>query len=302
VIPTLNEGAFIERCLSAIFDLDYPDEKICVVLVDNGSNDDTVQRAEKYPIRIISVPKRNISYARNRGAYEADSDLIAFLDADCVVSRNWLLNAVKNFSDLGIIAVGSYPSLIEKESNRLQIAISRISRGGDKPRKSSWLPSANFIVLKSIFDKVGGFDEKLETCEDSDIGYRLSEIGDLIWDPSVLVYHLREPRSFIELFSKELWRSRNSIKGTLRHGLRISEFPSLIAPIIFVFGWILVIFGTILNEIIAIGGIMLITLLVCLYTVRAYLKSGEHLFALSYYFVYFFARSISFIRSLIIKD
>ena len=82
VIPTLNEGPVIERCLKSLSEQTYKDFEI--VIVDSGSKDGTLRIARKYKSRIIDEPRRGVPLARNRGAREAKGDIVVCTDGDAV--------------------------------------------------------------------------------------------------------------------------------------------------------------------------------------------------------------------------
>ncbi len=80
VVPTLNEEAYIERCLMSLSSQDFPHE---IIVVDGGSADKTVELAESYADKVFVVSERGIAYARIFGAKNANSALIYTTDADC---------------------------------------------------------------------------------------------------------------------------------------------------------------------------------------------------------------------------
>lgn len=70
-----------------------------------------------------------------------------------------------------------------------------------------FINSGNFIVKKPVFDRIGGFDERLSTDEDADLGLRLGAAGFKIYEShDVAALHLRNPKSLVGFFRKELWR------------------------------------------------------------------------------------------------
>ena len=238
VIPVYNEEQFLDRCLDALTNLDYPQNLLRIIVVDNFSQDRTIEIASCYDdVTIKQVPKHSIAYSRNQGAREGTAEIIAFIDGDCVADRGWLKNGVANFLNPGIVATGSYPIVIESEANSFQRAWARLCK---KRRQGTyevdWLPTGNLMVKRSVFVSIGGFNEDLITCEDADLGYRLAKPGSLIDDPEVTVYHLREPKNYSEFWKKEYWHSQSNVAGAFSHGVRLSELSSLIMPFLFLTG------------------------------------------------------------------
>jgi glycosyltransferase involved in cell wall biosynthesis len=86
----------LHRTIVAVFEQDYPNDRYEVLVVDNGSTDDTAKVAADLkadatvPFRVIVEPQLGVSRARNRAAREAALDFIAYLDDDTIPSRNWL--------------------------------------------------------------------------------------------------------------------------------------------------------------------------------------------------------------------
>jgi len=88
VIPALNEERVLGRCLDALQAQTDPVDEI--VVVDNGSTDTTVDIAGRYPlVRVVSEPRRGITYARATGFTAAQGAIIARIDADTVVAPEW---------------------------------------------------------------------------------------------------------------------------------------------------------------------------------------------------------------------
>lgn len=89
VIPAYNETTVIEGCLRALTAQTQPADEI--IIVDNNSTDDTAALAEKVPnVRVVRESRQGITYARTTGFNEARMDIIARIDADTVVSPNWV--------------------------------------------------------------------------------------------------------------------------------------------------------------------------------------------------------------------
>jgi glycosyltransferase involved in cell wall biosynthesis len=89
VVPCRNSRRTLDKCLRAILASDYAG-KIEVIVVDNGSQDQTPHIAQNFGVKCVFEPKAGRSHARNRGIREAKAELIAFVDSDCLVSKTWL--------------------------------------------------------------------------------------------------------------------------------------------------------------------------------------------------------------------
>ena len=176
IIPAFNEEECLSQCLNSIFNLNYPREKFEVIVIDNGSTDRTCDIVASYDVLLLQDRTKNVSGLRNLGAKHASGDILAFVDADCMVAEDWLVNAEKYFDDLSVAAWGGPPQVPEN-STWVQKAWSVLRQNKQPVEFVDWLGAINFFVRKDLFNKVGGFDESLVTCEDVDLSYRLSKYG-----------------------------------------------------------------------------------------------------------------------------
>lgn len=240
VIPTYNEAAFIARCLRSIFGLELPEsiKRIEAVVVDNESTDPTPELARQLGARVVTTPASTIAASRNLGASRGSGGWVAFVDADCELPPAWLLYAARHFESTEIVAMGA--KIARPPESATWVERGWFEIGERHPRGShqevDWLPTSNLIVKRACFDTVGGFAGELVTCEDSDLGYRLSKVGKLILEYRVETVHHRDSKTLLELFRREAWRARGNLVGIEHHGILLAELPSLLIPILFVLG------------------------------------------------------------------
>ena len=223
VVPARNEQRHLERCLRSILTQDlavHPNAEKSLIVVDNQSIDETCEIAERLGAKVLSVEPGKPGRARNVGVAAADADYIVFVDADCVLPVTWLAQCLQHFEDEQVVAVGSIQAAAEARApwvERVWVdAI--IPKSPAEWERVDWLPAFNMMVRKSQFDAVGGFDESLQTCEDSDLSFRLSKEGELRRDHRVPVQHLGESRSLGEFFRRELWRSGGNFRSAIKRG------------------------------------------------------------------------------------
>uniref|UniRef100_C6DZV2 Glycosyl transferase family 2 n=1 Tax=Geobacter sp. (strain M21) TaxID=443144 RepID=C6DZV2_GEOSM len=225
VIPAKNESAIIGWCLLALNQLRYRQDRIEVIVVDNGSTDETVGIAKQSGASVFVRPGLTISGLRNFGVRQARGEFIAFVDADVIVSADWLRNAMDCFSE-EVACVGCSPAIPEhatwvEKTWHLQVT----SRGARCER--DWIASMNMVIRRSAFEAVGGFDETLVTCEDVDLGYRIRRAGlKILYDTTISAVHYGEAKTLVQLFKKESWRGISNFKGVARHGIVLAELPS----------------------------------------------------------------------------
>src|SRR4029077_15981900 len=82
--------ATLAHCLRSILAGSYPAECLEVVVVDNGSRDRSLEIATHFPVRTVVERRRGRSRARNTGIAHSRGEIVAFIDADCIASRDWL--------------------------------------------------------------------------------------------------------------------------------------------------------------------------------------------------------------------
>jgi glycosyltransferase involved in cell wall biosynthesis len=245
IIPAKNEEDNIGRCLESIFANDYPAEKFEVFVIDNGSNDATEQIARGMGAEVFSFPGGKISSLRNFGAEKSRGKILAFIDADCTVDRKWLQEASRYLDRGDVVCFGSAP-VIPTKHTWVQHTWFMVRQKSEVVMEVAWLESMNMFIPQEAFLKVKGFDENLITCEDVDISYRLSKLGQIISDQKIKAIHHGEAKNLREFFRKEKWRGKSNYHGLFRHGLKISELPSLVLPLYFV-GVLLASLGTMIS-------------------------------------------------------
>ena len=222
IIPVFNADKYINRCLSALQDLDYPKDKYEILIIDNGSSDQTVDIVKKYPVKLLIKIKCNISILRNWGANQAHGDIFAFIDADCVPQKDWLSQASTLLQLDNVGATGCWYALPKDTTlvERTWDILTSIRR--EKIGTIDWVPSGNLIIRKEVFDQINGFDEFLITSEDVDICQRIIKAGLLIYShPIVAVEHLGNPKTLKQFFLKEKWRG----EGVLQNAFQ--KFPHI---------------------------------------------------------------------------
>lgn len=215
IIPALNAGGHIRECLDSLAKLNYPRDNMEIIVVDSGSQDNTMKIVEEFNVNIVKKKNTTISASRNLGASYAKGNILAFIDADCIAPSDWLKNAVGIFNAENVAAVGAEYRLSDNSSWiekawYLQIETRR------KNGSVEWLPSCNIIVLKEHFIRVGGFKEDLITSEDVDFCRRLRAEGlKILASNQLSVVHLENPKTLRKFFLKEFWRGKGPLQNFL---------------------------------------------------------------------------------------
>jgi glycosyltransferase involved in cell wall biosynthesis len=260
IIPAKNEEKFIGQCIDSILNIDFPREKFEVILVDNGSTDSTLSIARSRDVVILEKHEGTISGLRNLGALRSSGSVLVFIDADCTVERDWLKRAEFYFEQETIVCFGSAPT-IPANATWVQQTWLIVREKSNEIEEVSWLESMNMFVRKEIFIQIGGFNEKLITCEDVDISYRLAQKGKILSDKGIRAVHHGEAKDLKEFYKKERWRSKSNYRGFSQHDFHLGELPSLIMPIYYGFSLICAILFLLLTQFKSIKILFLLLLL-----------------------------------------
>lgn len=204
VIATRNRAAKLEACLRSFQGVDSAGASWEMIVVDNGSRDETEkmvrQRAATAPwgLKLVSEPAPGVSRARNRGAAVSRGGIIVFLDDDCYISPEFFRETLRIFGDPAIgFAAGRALPFDETDQPVSIFPMTELKRfpagGAILPGE---MPGSGMAVRRAAWDDVGGYDESfgpgtpLLASEDVDLQQRLLGAGwDGLFDPKLWIYH-----------------------------------------------------------------------------------------------------------------
>ncbi|MCD6241732.1 glycosyltransferase [Candidatus Bathyarchaeota archaeon] len=200
VIPALNSASTISYTLKSIFSNNFPKELFEVIVVDNGSSDETVEIARKYPVKIFYCPKRGIGPPRNLGIRKAKGEIICLTDSDCIVEKNWLAKIYTFFKEnpeadgVGgpVFPYPHYQTKIQKLTGELFVE----DQGYPKKLKEVEFGSTKGIIFgsnsaykKETLITAGGYSEPEGS--NLELAWRLVLKGrKLFFSPHIKVYHI----------------------------------------------------------------------------------------------------------------
>ena len=209
IIPSYNSGKFLGEAIESVVNQTY--KNIEIIVINDGSTDNTEEIAKKWQKRDERVrylkhkENKGLSAARNTGIRTSKGDVIAFLDADDI----WLENKLEKQMDK-----------IEKGADLVYSDAILISEIGKKLGKNHWerikirpysgksclkllfqrdfiSPASSVILKKKIFEKIGGFDEKLKYVEDYDFYLRALK-------EAITIDYIKAPLLFYRLGSEQM--------------------------------------------------------------------------------------------------
>ena len=186
VIPTYNEEKYLPKALESITNQTIKPYEI--IIVDSQSTDKTREIARAYGAKVITIKERGIGLARNIGAKHAKGDVIVCTSADVVVDRHWLeeLGKALNHAEL------AYGSIYLQEADWVERAFELILNKCLTPLLSLlglvFATCDNIAIKKSLYEKIGGINEKLNTGEDTDLVKRARKAGRVVYVEKARVY------------------------------------------------------------------------------------------------------------------
>ncbi len=172
ITTVFNEQKTIIRFLQSVFKQSrLPDE---IIIVDGGSTDNTLSRVSKFkfpknkyvPQVKVLFKKGNRSIGRNEAIKNSKGEIILCSDAGCILDKEWVKNIIKPFEDKSVDVVagyykGSYKSIFQK------CLVPYVLVMKDRVSPNEFLPATRSMAFKkSVWKKIGGFNEKLSHNED----------------------------------------------------------------------------------------------------------------------------------------
>ncbi|MGB3975712.1 MAG: glycosyltransferase [bacterium] len=189
-----NGETSLQACLDSLMALNYPKDKLTLMVVDNGSSDSTPDILARYPVTVIHEATIGRGYARNTACRHCKTPILAFTDADCRVTENWLMDLAPLFEDASVgIAGGNIVTPgddILARFYELRQIVSNREFAGDYPYSPPFLATANALFRLEAIQQAGGFRTHFRVAEDADICWRIrNNDWKLIYVDGGTVYH-----------------------------------------------------------------------------------------------------------------
>src|SRR5262245_22441179 len=182
VVCTYNGGRTLEQCVRSLLLLDYPNYEI--IVVDDGSTDDTRQILERFPkVRAIHQENQGLSAARNVGLYSATGQIVAYTDSDCFADRDWLTHLVHQLHRTNAAAVGG-PNLTPEDgwlAGCVAACPGQPTHVLESDQQAEHIPGCNMGFRREALLAINGFDRQFRKAgDDVDVCWRLQQAGQWI--------------------------------------------------------------------------------------------------------------------------
>jgi glycosyltransferase involved in cell wall biosynthesis len=177
IIPTYNRGWILKEAIESVLSQEFSDYEL--IVVDDGSTDDTREILDSYDrdIIVLRQPNQGVSAARNRGIAESHAQLVAFLDSDDLWLSQKLTRQVAFFQSNPDAMICQTEETWVRNGVRVNPKKRHHKLSGliFEPSLALCLVSPSAVMIrKTLFDTVGLFDERLPACEDYDLWLRIS--------------------------------------------------------------------------------------------------------------------------------
>jgi len=234
VVAVRNGASCIEECIRSLLALDYPSERVELIVVDNASTDGTRSILEGFAprITILEESTRGAAAARNTGIRAARGRWIAFTDADCRVDPQWIAALLQPEPSAGIGIVGGQ-ILAWSPCNRVERFGERIHNHQQAIEvfDPSYAITMNWASPAAVLHAVGLFDQSLLRGQDVDLAYRIQQAGyGLEYRSEARIEH-RNERTFAGLFHEGVVHGFHNRRLRRKHERFLARGkPKLIEP------------------------------------------------------------------------
>lgn len=249
VIPTYNRGAAIGATVESALSQDVAPEEVEIIIVDDGSTDDTLSILQSLygqnpRVRLFLIPNAGVANARNFGLEKARGEFVAFLDHDDLWFPQKLekqLEAIKRSEKIGVVYCNwqhfDKNGILQSHDPHVWQPRFELGRKGvlQKMLMGNLIISMSVPLIRTeLLRRVGGFDPKMVPCDDWDVWIRLANRSEFVGLRETLVqYHQHEAQQSRD--EDAMWAADNRIRWKywrliLRHPRTI---PSLTVPLFF---------------------------------------------------------------------
>ena len=225
LVPAYNEEKVIARTIEGLLNSDYPDKEI--IVIDDGSKDDTLKIANLYKNKVKVLHKENSGKASalNYGIAFSKGEIIVIVDADTIVGRDALRQIVKGFStDKNVAAVAGNIKVRNRmnwltwtQALEYVAGIEIIRRAFDFFGSITIVPGALGAFRKTALEEVGTY-HKDTLVEDFDATVKVLKSGSVIQGSTKSTAYTEAPQSFHDFYKQRKRWYRGNLQVLVRHG------------------------------------------------------------------------------------
>jgi glycosyltransferase involved in cell wall biosynthesis len=204
IIPAKNEEKHISRCIESALEAVRYVAKYEIILVDSFSEDQTVEIAKQYPIRIIRLLKdwpKSPAAGRYIGAVNSNAEYIFYLDADMAVEKNWInisLNELGNNTNLAGIS-GELFNIVSKDNNIVKFRFNH-------PLGIVEYLAGPCLYRYDVLKEAGYFNPYMRGYEEREVGQRISNLGyQQARIDKTVAYHYAKESTYDEILEKSCY-------------------------------------------------------------------------------------------------
>lgn len=212
ILPIRNEAQYIARCLNAVLAQDYARDRLEVLVVDGMSDDGTREivlsalerlnagTVEGVDAQLVDNPERIVPTALNRGIRAARGEIIVRVDGHCVIAPDYVQRCVEALATVDADCAGGAIQTVGETPMARAIALGQSSPFGVGSAVFRYATRACYVdtlafgaYRRTVFERIGLFDEELVRNQDDEFNFRLTRAGGKIWlDPQIKsVYYSR---------------------------------------------------------------------------------------------------------------
>lgn len=291
IIPCFNEEKYIRSLFENILHQDYPTDRLEVLIIDGLSTDRSQEIIGEYHnrhahIQMLVNEKRFVPFALNLGIKKSQGDVIIRMDAHSVYPMNYISELVKYLFTLDADNVGgtliTKPTNASAKANSIAIALSSAFGVGNSHfrlgikeiRKVDTVPFGCF--RKSLFNRIGLFDETLLRNQDDEFNARIIENGGSIYlipDVTITYYARPDISSLVKMFYQYAF-FKPLVNSKLKKPATIRQFIPPLFVLFLLLGWMVVFIMPALLGF-YIGGVGLYIFFNIIFTIKSSLDQGK---------------------------
>jgi len=238
IVPTYNRSHFIERAFESLVKQDYPRDKLDIIVIDDGSNDQTRAILERFQnahakFRFLQQNNLGPATARNAGLREARGNIILFIDDDCIADEKWVRELTRAYDDPQVGGVAGRIQFVPPDDNIANRCAARNAGGEGQPVDANgeiaFFVTANASFRRDVLEQIGGFDTAFPHAaqEDLDLSFRVKQHGwQLRYADTAIVNHYHQHTIRGDLKRYYQIGQAEAIMG-VKHGIKHSVWTEL---------------------------------------------------------------------------